>query len=327
MRWWVVYCAVLVFSAKALPKDRRPAPPLPNQFEIAGTHFSTSAPPADFYELFLVRPTSDGTSIERITLTPAADACTLPAKVETRAASSKETIAALLGTTNPCTIPEKELHRELRRCKKCLVFSGANVTMQVQCGSQIRTIRSDILDKDMFDPQANTPQHTSWTMRLLARLDQAIGPGVMERPIFPMPEAETSADTGGSKSLGEVSSGKYDALFEGAPDKPSDLYRAAQVRPASPTVKLISVSPLRPEVFVEPRYPPLAKVAHIQGLVVFKGNIDPDGHLANLTIESGHPMLRGVVENSAGTWRFPKEAANQEVRATIEFKTNCPTQH
>jgi outer membrane biosynthesis protein TonB len=175
----------------------------------------------------------------------------------------------------------------------------------------------------MFDPAANTPEHTSWTKRLLARLNQAIGPGVMERPIFPMSGPESSAALGNSETLADVGSGKYDNLFQGAPDKPSDLYRAAQKRPPIPTVQLISISPIRPEVFAEPDYPPLARLAHIEGVVVFKADIEPNGHPANFMVESGHPMLRGVVENAVSMWQFPKVGANQKVRGTIEFKTNC----
>jgi len=326
MRWHILICALLTLCVPALPSDHRPAPPLPGQFEIARHTFIDVGPPNDFYELFLVRPTTDGTSIERITLTPAGDACTQPTTIDTRTASITEPVAALLGGTNPCTIPEKELHRELKRCKKCLVFSGANVTMQVRCGSQIRTIRSDILDKDMFDPAANTPEHTSWTMRLLGRLDQATGPGVMDRPMFSMPGAEPPAPIGNLKVMEDVGSGMYDALFQGAPDRPSDLYRAAQKRPPSPTAQLKSISPLRPEVFVEPDYPPIARLAHIEGVVAFKADIDLNGRVTNFTIESGHPMLRAVVEQAVNKWQFPKEVANQELQGTIEFKTNCPTQ-
>ena len=42
-----------------------------------------------------------------------------------------------------------------------MVFSGANVTMQVQCDGHPRVIRSDILDKDLFDHAPHPPQYTS----------------------------------------------------------------------------------------------------------------------------------------------------------------------
>ena len=324
MRCRVLICAVLLFCGRALPQDRRSASPLPDQFAIGRHTFFDFGPPNDYYELLLVRPAPNGTSIERILLTPAGDACMQPAKIEAVSASLKDSVATLLGNTNPCTIPEKELRRELKRCKKCLVFSGANVAMQVQCGTQTRVIRSDILDKDMFDPAPNTPQHTSWTMQLLSQLDKALGPGVMDKPIFPLAaKDEPSPSRNDSEVLKDVSLGKFDTLFQGAPDKPSDLYRAAQIAPPVPTIRLVSSMPFQPEAFVEPGYPPIAKLARIEGAVHFTVEVDPDGRATNFRVESGHPMLLGATEKAASGWRFPKEAAGQRVHAVVEFATNC----
>jgi TonB family protein len=328
MCWRLFISLVLVFSSLALPKDRRPTPPIPSQFAVGRHTFFDFGPPNDFYELFLVRPSANGTAVERITLTPAADSCFQPASIEVVTGSIAEIPAALLGMRNPCAIPEKELRRERKRCKKCLVFSGAHVVMQVQCGAQTRTIRSDILDRDMFDPAANTPKHTSWTMQLLARLDHATGPGVMDRPAFGMPDAkETSTLTAKSDALEDVKSGRYDAFFEGAPDKLSDLYRAAQVGPTVPTVRLVSSSPFQPVQFVAPGYPPIVKLAHIEGMVTLTLDVDANGNATNVTIESGHPMLRETAKKAVSNWQFPQHAEGQHVQATIEFKTNCSADH
>ena len=94
----------------------------------------------------------------------------------------------LLGDKNPCTIPEKALGRESKPCKKYSVFSGADVVLRVRCGTLTRLIRTDILEKDWFDASPHTPEQTSWTMQLLGRLDDAVGPGIMDRPIFLLPE-------------------------------------------------------------------------------------------------------------------------------------------
>ena len=141
----------------------KPRVPQPSQFEIARHTFFDFGPPFDFYELYLIRSTANGSSIERITLTPPGGSCMQPAKVETAAATLNEPLEVLLGKSNPCAIPDKELTRELKRCKKCVVFSGANVAMQAQCANHNRIIRANVLDRDMFDPAPNTPQHTSWT--------------------------------------------------------------------------------------------------------------------------------------------------------------------
>ncbi len=321
MRGWVTVCALLAYAFPLSARDRRPATPPPAQFEIGRHTFFDFGPPSDFYELFLVRPTATGSSIEKVTLTPPGGSCVQPATVETTAVSVKESVNELLGGENPCLIPEKELRREIRRCKKCLVFSGANIAMRFQCGDQGRIIRADILDKDMFDRAARTPTQTSWTMQLLRRLDQATGPTVMDRPVFaqggqksPPPETD---------SLRDVGEGKFDGLFQGAPDKPSDLYRAARHPPRLPEVRV--ALPVQAQKLVTPTYPPLARLARIQGIVAVRLKTNPEGGVSTFTIENGHPMLRGSVEEAVKGWRFSKEQANQEIEGKIEFEA-CPVQ-
>jgi len=323
MRCRVIVFALLVLCGCVLAQDQH-SPVPPGQFEIGRHTFIDVGAPNDFYELLLVRPIPNGTSVEKITITPPGYACVQPAKVEFAEGSLRESVAALLGKTDPCAIPERELHRELKRCKKCLVFSGANVALQFQCANRPRIIRADILDKDMFDPAPNTPAHTSWTMQLLSRLDSAVGPGVLERPMFTVSGDERTDSSPQDSQARDISSGKYDVLFPAAPDRPSALYRAAQIAPPAPTIRLVSSAPSQPEAFVPPGYPPLARLARVEGTVNFTVEVNPDGSTTNFTVESGHPMLRGVTENAVSGWKFPRDASGQRIQAAIEFATNCP---
>jgi len=319
-------CALLILCGPAQPRERRPASPQPNQFEIARHTFIDVGPPNDFYELFIVRAIANGTSIGRFTLTPAGDACMAPAKLETASATISESVAALLDSTNPCAIPESALQRELKRRKQGLVFSGADVVLRVPCGTQTRLIRADILDRDMFDAAPNTPENTSLTMRLLERLDQAIGgPGVLDKPIFSIPGGdELPARDWDPETLRHLSAGDYDTLFQGAPDKPSDLYRAAQHHPPLPSVRLLRTVPIPPDVFALPEYPPLARMAHVEGAVSFKIEIDANGSAVNLTFENGPPLLQRVVKDAVSRWKYSQASAHQQAQATIEFALNCP---
>jgi hypothetical protein len=326
MRLSVAICALAILCGVVPPQAHQLTPGAPDSFIIGRRTFIDVGPPNDFYELFLVTPNANGALIDKVTLTPAVDVCFRPAKVEMASTSIAESPAKLLGTANPCLIPEKELRSELKRCKNCLVFSGANVAMQVQCGAEIRIIRSDILDKDMFDPKSNTPKHTSWTMQLLAQLDRLFGPGVWDKPMFPTVVEEEPAvkDEQSSPILRDLSAGKYDVLFKDAPDKPSDLYRAAQVKPAIPSVHLQSSTPFPPTNLILPKYPPIARAAHVEGAVTFKIAVDANGGVRDIAFDSGPPLLRGVLKETVSSWRFNKEAFNQEVQATVDFALNCP---
>ncbi len=321
-------CTEILIGSPGTSQKHPTAMPVPIEFSIGRHTFFDFGPPFDFYELFVVRSSSIGTSIERITLIPAGNKCISPATLRIASALLDEPPAKLLGSTNPCTIPEKELRRELKRCKHCLVFSGANVVMKVECGTQTRLIRSDILDKDMFDISPRPPEHTSWTMGLLDRLDSAVGPGVIDtEKIFPIPGAEGLPPKAlNSSVLQDLSAGKYDALFQSAPDKPSDLYRESQIPQPAPIVRLLGSTPLQPEVFVQPVYPPLARMTRVEGRVSIKFAVGDDGGATSLTFESGPLLLRGAVTAAVNQWRFPKNSSGIQIEATIEFVLNCPNE-
>jgi len=325
MRTWVLLFGLVYLCSPALSQKRNSNQGFPTQFEVGRHFFFDFGPPTDFYELFLVRSVEGHTNVEKITITPAADKCFAPATVELRTATLPKDIPALLGEPSPCSIPEKELHRELKRCKNCLIFSGAKVTLQVDCGGRTRLIRSDILDRDMFDTSPNTPEHTSWTMHLLEQLDSPMGPGVLDRPMFSVPSDTSASQTAVDPGTAEViTSGKFNALFADAPDKLSELFRQSQVRTPPPTVQLVSSSPVAPEVFNLPQFPPLARMVHVEGTVSVKLELEESGAVINATIQSGHPLLQGAVKDAVLRWKFPKGEANRGVLATIEFASNCP---
>lgn len=316
----------IVHIGGAEPRPRRDTvgTPIPSEFVLGRHTFFDVGPPFDFYEVLWVRSVEQRTVVVRILVTPPGDPCTQPATVESATAILSEPIKQLLEGRNPCMIPEKALRKELKRCKRCLVFSGAAVTMDVQCGGNRRLIHSDILDRDMFDQHPNTPEYTSRTMSLLSRLDKGIGSSVLDKPIFPVEPVEVPPPgTIQPDFTLALSRGDFDDLFQGAPHKVSHLYAAAQSRPPSPSVELVSISPARPISSPLPKYPPLARAARVSGKVVFTLDVAAQGEASNIQIVEGHPLLRGAVREEIAAWRFPFLSAGQPVHGEIEFKTNC----
>lgn len=319
-----IWLFVLVCGCTTLAQDGRTLPSMPDRFLITRHTFIDVGPPNDFYEIISVRGIAGGTSVQRVTLIPAGDACFQPATVEMAVSSIPAPISAVLEGRNPCAIPDRTLRKELKRRKQALVFSGAGVSLHVQCGRKERIIRADVLDRDMFDRNAGTPENTSWTMRLLARLDKGFPSGVWDRPMIGGLAEQATATAPNDDIARALASGEYDDLFAGAPDRPSDLYRASQAKPPAPEVLLQSSVPFQPEKFVPPGYPPIARLARIEGAVVVTFHVDANGGVTDMRFESGHPMLRATVTNALIQWRFSKEAANQQIKATLDFKTNCP---
>jgi outer membrane biosynthesis protein TonB len=185
----------------------------------------------------------------------------------------------------------------------------------------------DILDRDMFDPNPGTTEHTSWTMTLLDRLDAALGDTVMDQPMIELARPEAAVGQMPDRIVEDVRQGKYDDFFGKAPDKLSQLAHEAQAPLPTPTVELLSSTPFRPVAFEPPPYPLLAKAARVEGDVSFKLRVSADGTTTNFQFLSKQPLLLGPVENMAARWKFPQGVMGQEIQATLRFKTNCPAPH
>ncbi|RPI17533.1 MAG: M56 family peptidase [Acidobacteriales bacterium] len=62
----------------------------------------------------------------------------------------------------------------------------------------------------------------------------------------------------------------------------------------------------------KPTYPPLARQARIQGTVRFTAVIDKEGHVANLTLVSGHPLLAQAAQEAVEQWTYQPTLLNGE---------------
>jgi periplasmic protein TonB len=63
---------------------------------------------------------------------------------------------------------------------------------------------------------------------------------------------------------------------------------------------------------VQPTYPPLARQARIQGVVVLQAEISKDGAIQNLFLISGHPMLVPAAIEAVKQWRYRPYILNGE---------------
>jgi TonB family protein len=229
-----------------------------------------------------------------------------------------------LSGADPCRIPEKELKKEQQRKKKGLVFSGANVTLQVECGASTRIIRTDLLDRDLFAANPNPPAHISWTTQLLERLDKTAGPTPVDKPAFPLLQPPGAATVLIDPQVQQnLTSGKYDELFAGAPDRASEVYKASQIEPPKPTVRLTSSTPIQPGIASLPAYPPIARMAQHEGSATVHLSIDGEGNVSTILDYEGSKLFEGAVSDAVKRWKFPVNPDVKEVIASIELKLNC----
>jgi TonB family protein len=72
---------------------------------------------------------------------------------------------------------------------------------------------------------------------------------------------------------------------------------------ANPGLPVLSPKPAAVSV-VQPAYPPLARQARIQGVVSLAVAISPDGHVTNLTVLRGHPLLVQTAIEAVRQWVY-----------------------
>jgi hypothetical protein len=316
-------CLVLLVFACASVNAQQSSSSFPAKILIARHTFFDFGPPFDFYEVISVDSTSNGLSVERALVTPAGDACTQPPSVEVKTAIISSTMRDLLKGKNPCDIPDKDLRKESKRCKHCLVFGGADITMQMSCGANERKIRMDVLDRDMFAQTPNTPEHTSWTMAVMSTLDGVFGPGVLDKPMFTLGDAkQASVHTPELDISQKLRSGQFDGLFRS--EKPlSELALEAEKPLQMPTVVLADSSPAVPITMELPTYPPIAKFAHVEGEVSVNFDVTADGQTKNPSFGDDGKLFQKATAVAIEKWTFPKTADGHKENATLLFKLNC----
>ncbi len=70
---------------------------------------------------------------------------------------------------------------------------------------------------------------------------------------------------------------------------------------------------------VQPEYPTLARQARVQGTVVLEATISKTGHIENVRVTSGHPLLSAAAVEAVQRWRYRPYMLNGEA---VEVSTS-----
>ena len=74
---------------------------------------------------------------------------------------------------------------------------------------------------------------------------------------------------------------------------------------------------------VPPVYPPVARAARVQGTVLLHAIIGRDGHVENLDVVSGPPLLQGAAIDAVSQWVYKPYLVNGEpVRVETTVQVN-----
>ena len=250
MKEWlaiVVLLGVLPVSAENPKKTAA----LLDEF-VVGRHVVLDSDPHEPYELYVVRDAGGITSVERITLTPSGNSCENPARVEVAIGAAPGNIAQLLGNRDLCSLAEKQMKHKPSKPG----YIASHMTFEVSCEGKKRELRAGSVDNDSWS-DLRAPNDTMWTMKVMDELEKATGPTVASSdPPTPMRMSPAIAE--------RLSAGEFDDLFDGAPQRPSEIYRASLQPITEPTVTVrMDRNPKASEPI---DYPALAKAAQVEGV-------------------------------------------------------------
>ena len=138
----------------------------------------------------------------------------------------------------------------------------------------------------------------------------------------PPPVAITGGVVGGVP--GGIPGGQMGGVIGGIISSSSSLAAVPRLSQPAPAVQRVRVSQGVTKGLliyrVEPAYPPLAKQARIQGVVVMTALIDKGGNVQNLQVVSGHPLLAPAAIEAVKQWRYKPFLLNGqpvEVETTV----------
>jgi TonB family protein len=158
----------------------------------------------------------------------------------------------------------------------------------------------------------------------LTKLDKALGPGAMDKPIFPLDSSEPTPPPH-SDLLDQILDGKFNSLFEEQTKISEIAQEATKGPPAPPASEIESVSPIAPDVSELPKYPPIAALAHLEGIVEVSFDVDDRGDVQNIVFTNPPRlrMLQPAVAEALSKWNFPQSGRGKTGKASIRFRLNC----
>jgi protein TonB len=89
------------------------------------------------------------------------------------------------------------------------------------------------------------------------------------------------------------------------------------------------IRPPRKVQDVTPRYPPIAREAGVEGLVILEATISEDGAVQNVRVLRGQPLLDQAAVDAVRQWRFTPTLLNGQpvpvvMTVTVSFTLNRP---
>jgi TonB family protein len=321
--------AILAASAKAA---------VPSEFYVVSVLFSDNGA-LFYYRILDVKQEGVDSLVRYFRIAPRSVSCPreIVQAVEARVANT--TPAQLVEKNNPCALKSAALKAAI---KKYAQHAGGLETISFGVVAQC-----DGVPVSLSLPR---PESVKWKSLKGAHPEMAhlwdLSSEVTDRvfgskDIFRdrTEEDDLALQHAGKKFVRELVAGRYDAGLAAAAKGTLQNWRHPSFRKLLEDYRgPISVSQannapglLNPEryqfsKFVAPNYPPLAKMARIEGNVELRLTVDQaSGEVSGVALVSEHPLLKDSAIAAAKQWRFtPNSATSETVNVTLDYSLRCP---
>ena len=317
----------------------------PTKFYAVSSTFWDNGPAWDYH---ILEAKQDGTDtlvrdiMIKSAQLPCGPSCTVKAKIRRLQNTSP---AELVGDNNPCAVDQAELRRDLRRAKRALkhtlLFSSAEFGIVATCGSKETVLHLPLLP---FPLAARGSPRILRSYDLLSDLEtrvfgtSPVFQSAGETKVFEdVPAGKTDdEETAGEELVPELRSGVFDRALWDDCQKPLcageglnhvlEIYIPPEHRtePIVSWVNRPSYGLLKCEL---PPYPPLARMARVEGDVELEIQVDErTGLVVGVTAMAGHPLLQAAAVQAVKQWCFRPEKRPEGVTGTLvklRFSMNC----
>jgi periplasmic protein TonB len=169
----------------------------------------------------------------------------------------------------------------------------------------VKQIQSDLLSSGQLRTPSRVPEKVQ-----MIREEEA-----------PPPLPSLSGVVGGVP--GGIPGGQLGGVIGGIISQTSSLTAVSKLALSAPKRMRISQGVTRGLLIekIEPKYPPLALQAHIQGQVLLRAIISKEGEIKELYLVSGHPILAPTAIEAVKQWRYRPFLLNGEPVEVETFVT------
>lgn len=167
------------------------------------------------------------------------------------------------------------------------------------------------------------PAQSARPIKHVTRIDILHAPVVIPREIPKSTLEDNVAPDAGPVVAGipQALSGSSDGVLESifaansVPPPPASQQKPAPIKRISLGGRVVAAK----AIFApKPEYPPLARMARVQGTVRMEAVISTDGTIQELKVISGHPLLIPAAQEAVARWRYRPTLLNDE---PVEVKT------